>query len=133
MIKAVFDTNVFLSALFWGGMPQQALELALSRKVQGVVSPKILNELEDKLLDKFKFPESRTVEFLKLVSDNFETVKPEQRLKVVKEDPNDDKIVEAAVEGNAKYIVTGDKHLLKLEKFEKIEILTPREFLQKIK
>ena len=52
------------------------------------------------------------------------------RLTVFREDPADDRYLEAAVEGGASYIVSGDRLLLALDTYEGIEILTPRRFLQ---
>jgi len=59
-------------------------------------------------------------------------VEPLEKLDVVKEDPDDNKILECAKEGKVDYIVTQDKHLLKLKSFEGIEILNPCEFLKKV-
>ena len=59
-------------------------------------------------------------------------VLPRQKFKIVKEDPDDNKIVEAAVEGNCDFIVSSDKHLLKLKEFKGIKIITPKEFFKLI-
>ena len=56
-------------------------------------------------------------------------VVPQERLAVVKDDPDDDKYVECAVEGDASYIVSGDRHLLALGEYRGIRIVTPREFV----
>ena len=133
MIKAVIDTNVFLSALFWDGKPKQVVKLALSKKIKGVSSTQILEELESKLLKKFKYPEEQTVRYLQLIVEHFSIVKPERKIDIVKDDSDDNKIVEAAVEAKANYIVTGDKHLLKIGNYHEIKIIKPNEFLKKIK
>jgi putative PIN family toxin of toxin-antitoxin system len=57
-------------------------------------------------------------------------VAPSQRLEVVYDDPDDNKFVECAVEGHARYIVSGDKHLLRLGSYEQIEILPPADFVR---
>lgn len=80
MIRVVFDTNVFLSALFWSGKPKHVIELALERKIIGVTSPIILTELEEKLLKKFNYPKDQTESYLRLVIENFEAVKPKESL-----------------------------------------------------
>ena len=56
-------------------------------------------------------------------------VKPKKRIQIVKDDPDDDKFIEAAVEGRAKYIISQDKHLLRIKEFEGIKIMKPEEFL----
>lgn len=57
-------------------------------------------------------------------------VKPTKRINEIKDDPSDNKFLEAAIAGNADYIVSGDKHVLKLKKFKDILIVTPAEFLE---
>ena len=59
-------------------------------------------------------------------------VHPKSKFNVVKDDPDDDKIIEAAVEGKAEYIITQDNHLLKLKEFKGIKIVTPKDFLELI-
>lgn len=130
MIKIVIDTNVFLSALFWNGKPKKVIELALEKKIMGVTSTEILSELEEKLLKKFKYPENQTNSYLKLIIENFEIVKPKVKVDVVKDDPDDNKIIETALESKAKYIVTGDKHLLNIDSYKKIIILTPNQLIK---
>lgn len=56
-------------------------------------------------------------------------VRSELKLEIIKDDPDDDKFIEAAVTGKADYLVTQDNHLLKIKKFREINILTPQEFL----
>lgn len=60
-------------------------------------------------------------------------VKPRQKLKIVLDDPDDDKFINCALEGKAKWIISGDKHLLNLKTFKEIKIFSPREFLEKNK
>jgi uncharacterized protein len=131
MIKAVIDTNVFLSALFWSGKPNEVVRLALSKHFIAITSLPILEELENKLLKKFKYPKDQTETYLKLIIEAFSLVKPKTKVIVV-EDSDDNKIIEAALESKADYIVTGDKHLLKIGNYCGIKILTPNNFLKKI-
>lgn len=56
-------------------------------------------------------------------------VAPEEKILVVLADPSDNKFLEAAIAGKTDYIVSGDKHLLELKKFQSIPIITAREFL----
>lgn len=57
-------------------------------------------------------------------------VEPVEKLNIVKEDPDDNMVLECAKAGKVDYIVSNDKHLLKLKEFEGIKIVTPKEFLQ---
>ena len=130
-IKTVIDTNIFLSGLFFGGKPKKVLDLCLQNKIIGVTSREILLELEEKLVEKFDFPEEKTAKFLTLITKEFKVVEPQQRIDIV-EDKKDNKIIEAALESNAEYIVTGDKHLLKIQEYSKTIIITPKEFMEAI-
>lgn len=64
--------------------------------------------------------------FLKIIK----LVLPQIKIQAVKEDPDDDKVLEAALEANADYIVSGDTHLLKIKEFKGIKIITAKEFLK---
>ena len=131
MIKAVIDTNVFLSAIFWGGKPKEVLRLIFSKRIIGVTSPAILEEIENKLIQKFNYPKEQAEEYLKLIIENFHVVNPELKVDIV-EDPKDNKIIEAAIEAGADFIITGDRHLLKIKGYEGIEIIAPNEFLSRV-
>ena len=58
---------------------------------------------------------------------------PKRKVNVVKDDPDDNKFIEAALEGKADYIVTQDRHLLNIKEFEGIKMVTPKEFLRILK
>ena len=133
MIKVVFDTNVFISALFWKGKPKQVVELALSRKIVGVTSTKILLELKKKLIEKFSYPLDQTEQYLQIIAKECLMVSPFMKINIVTEDSTDNKIVEAAVAGNTDYIVTGDNHLLKIGSYRGIQIVTPNKLITILK
>ena len=61
--------------------------------------------------------------------NNSEIVEPSVKIDIIKDDPDDNKILECAIAGNVDCIVSNDKHLLKLKEFKGIKILTPKEFL----
>jgi len=128
MIRAVLDTNVLISALFWKGNPEKIVRKCLEKEIIGVTSPAILRELEKKLLSKFKYPSEETRKYIELLIKEFEVVSPRRKVKVVK-DADDNKIIEAAIEAKAKYVVSGDSHLLDLKEYEGIQMVGPREFL----
>ena len=70
--------------------------------------------------------------FLRAIEVNSIIVKPNLKLQVIDEDAEDNKILECALASGADIIVSGDKHLLKLGRFRKTRILTPREFFDNI-
>jgi uncharacterized protein len=126
--RVVLDTNVFLSALTFGGKPEVVFEMARSGKIQLVVSASILAELASILRGKFAWDDEDVREALMVVGRHAELVKPGLRLQVL-EDDADNRILECAVEGRADWIVSGDHHLLDLKEFQGIPIVRVSAFL----
>ena len=126
----VYDTNVLISGMVWGGIPYDCIELAQQEKVEGVTCDEILNEFEDKLTTKLGFSPSDAAEIVAGLLDFLQIVEIPNRLKGVTADPDDDMIIECAVVGGATHIVTGDqKHLLPLGNYKGILIVKPADFL----
>lgn len=131
-MKVVADTNVFISALLFGGLPGGFLDLALLGVFSLAISPALLHELDEKLRSKFELPtEDAAVVRQKLLSVA-ELVTPNLTLEVVADDPDDNRVLECAVEANADYIVSGDRHLRKMKQYGGIPVLTVRQFLDLI-
>lgn len=128
-LKVVLDTNVYLSGIIFGGNSRHILDLAIENKITIFTSPSILLEVSEKLNKKFKWNEDQIITVIKAISKTAEVIKPQNKLKIVKSDPSDNKIIEAAVEGNTEYIVSGDKHLLDIKQFRSIQIVSPSQFL----
>jgi putative PIN family toxin of toxin-antitoxin system len=132
-MKVVFDTNVWVSALAFQGEVRKVLETAIAEEVQPVVSLPILRELERVLFGKkFGFPPSFAVSVVHHIQLMSLVVHPTQQVHLVREDATDNIILECALEGNADYIISGDRHLPRLKAFHGIPILTPRQFLEKM-
>ncbi len=128
--KVVFDTNIYISAIIFGGNPRQCLELARSGDIQLISSKAILLELAEKLRDKFNWPEEDIADVIFGISVFAKIINPNKTIKLIKTDPPDNRILEAGLEIKADYIVSGDKkHLLSLEKFESIPIISAKQFL----
>ncbi|MCC7308743.1 MAG: putative toxin-antitoxin system toxin component, PIN family [Acidobacteria bacterium] len=131
-LRGVFDNNVLVSAALLGGFPRQAFDKLLENGTV-LVSVSVLLELAD-VLNRPKFEKYVThdermrfmVSFLKVA----ELIEINETITVCR-DPKDDKLLELAVSGNADFLVTGDKDLLVLNPFRGVEIITPREFLDK--
>ena len=127
--RVVFDTNVLVSALvFPGGRGEAALRRIIDETDQLVLSRAIVDELLDVLARKFARDAEELAHVAVFVTELAVVVAPKRRLRVVKDDP-DNRILECAVAGRAEVIVTGDKALLALKLYEKIRILTLREYL----
>ena len=126
----VYDTNVLISGMVWGGIPYDCIELAQQGKVEGVTCDEILNEFEDKLTAKLGFSPSDAAEIVTGLLDFLQIVEVPNCLKGVTADPDDDMIIECAVVWGATHIVTGDqKHLLPLGNYQGILIVKPADFL----
>jgi len=127
--RVVFDTNILVSALvFPGGRGEAALRRIIEQTDQLILSRPIVDELLDVLARKFARDAEELAHVAVFVTELAVVVAPKRRLRVVKDDP-DNRILECAVTGRAEAIVTGDKALLALRFYQKIRILTLREYL----
>jgi uncharacterized protein len=128
-LKAVFDTNIFVSALALpGGQAERAIDLVIDARVNLCISKDIIHEVLGVLAQKFsKGPEelSRTAVFL---SELAELVAPRKRLAVLDDEP-DNRILECAATGHADVIVTGDRAMLNLKNYQEIRVVSLRQFL----
>ena len=129
--KIVVDTSVYISAILFGGNPEKIRKLSKEKKIELLVSEAIIAEIAKILRKKFDW---KSWQISKLIDEIRETailVIPRQTLSVIKEDEDDNRVLECAVEGKAQYIITGDKrHLLSLKEYQGIKILSPAEFLK---
>jgi putative PIN family toxin of toxin-antitoxin system len=128
MNRAVLDSNVYISALLFGGIPRAVVELAQLGEFESFVSAPLIQEIEEVLKKKFLWPDSmirraavktwRAAHIIKTESEVDECV-----------DPGDNRVLECALTAQADFIVTGDRHLLHLHPYRDIQILNPRQFL----
>jgi putative PIN family toxin of toxin-antitoxin system len=130
-VIAVYDTNILISAFIGRGSPHKALKAVFAGKVRLIISPDILIEFEDVISGpKFNYTEKHVRRILTVVFKVAKVVEPDFTVEMVKEDPDDNKVIEAAIAGKAEYIVTGDKHLLSLAKVKNISIISAKDFLK---
>lgn len=131
-LKVVFDTNIFISAIIFGGNPRTCLELAREGKIQLFSSLSILLELAKKLAAKFGWKDKDIKEVIQGISKFAVIIKPTIKIDKIKGDKTDNRILECAVTAKADCVISGDKHhLLSLKKFENIPILSSTQFLNK--
>lgn len=136
-MKITVDTNILISATFWYGDSFEIIDRAENKEFELVLSPAIVQEYEEVLeyeeiqekISKKNLTMKQTVEKIKAMST---LVNPSETVNEVIADPDDNAVLECGSEGNVKYIVTNDKHLLKLKEFKGIKIITPHNFLQEI-
>ena len=127
--KIVIDTNIYISAIFWGGKPRAIVDLGRSGQVLIFTSSEIEEEIEKKLRTKFGLSDEETAQILLDFSTFTVPVIVSRRVSVIDDDPDDDKFIECAVASRAGFIVSGDKHLLDLEEYERIRMMKAADFL----
>ncbi len=125
----VLDTNILISAILYGGKPRDILSQVLSKEILAITSPILLAELVDVLAKKFTLAPDDILLIEEEVKNHFILVYPKKSIEVLKKDPPDNRVLEAAVEGHCGWIVTGDKELLNLKSFRSIKIVTASEFI----
>jgi uncharacterized protein len=126
----VIDTNVYISAIFWGGKPRKVLELGRNGRISIFTSSEIQAEIETKLKTKFGIEEREVAQILLDYSMFTLPIKPLEKISVIAADPDDDKFIECAVAAEAGCIVSGDKHLLDLKNYRDIQIMKAAHFLK---
>lgn len=130
VLRVTADTNILISGLnFKRGKPFELLELARTGKISLAVSESILREMEDVLRRKFGWNDEDIADGRKRITAMARTVKPTVRLDVIKEDPDDNKILECASSSSSDFIVSGDKDLLRLGHYDSVRILNVSDFL----
>lgn len=130
-MRAVADTNVYISALNFGGTAEEVLTLARARAFDLFTSPSILAEVEGVLIRKFHWSARRAREAIELVREFTRVVNPETSVAVITEDEPDNRILECALAARAEVILSGDTHLRALRAFQGIPIMGLREFLER--
>jgi uncharacterized protein len=138
-MRVVLDTNVFVSAVFFGGTPGTLLPLIDS----GIITPCFTSFTFEELTDVLRREEfvphhdklaSSILEFLLHIKDHalfFESL--DDVPNYIPQDPDDNLILACALSAGVKHIISGDAHLLALKKFNGISILTPTQFLRVIR
>ena len=130
-MKVVLDTNVIISAVFWGGPPRRVLEACVDGRLSLMCSMEILDEYVRVLSDPvFGAKPTETTYWTELLLQLADFVVPATIEQVIPDDPADKMFLACALAGEAAAIVSGDKHLLRLGSYQGIPILSPREFLE---
>lgn len=134
-MKVVLDTNVFISGIFWEGNSSSAIINAWRNGDFSLVSSHTIIEEFVRVLKNFKIKMDEEIiqKWQCMILENSIIVESLHKLEIVKADPSDDKFFEAAVAGNADYIVSQDRHLLQVRQYQNIQVLAPSEFLQKLR
>jgi len=130
-IKAILDTNVLISGIFWKGAPFEILKAWQEHRFRLAMTLPILYEYRrvlDEMNKRRPIPVLSTI--LEIIELQSEMVEPVSFAKAVCDDPDDDKFLEAALAANADYVVSGDAALLSLKNYRRIQIVRPASFLK---
>lgn len=131
MMLIVLDTNVFISGMFWKGKEHDVLQLCIDEVHQNITSPVLVDELKRVLgYKKFDLKWNDIDDMLQIYISFSKIIHPDVVINAVEGDPSDDRFIECAVSGDAKIIITGDKHLLDIQQYDNIEIIKPADFLK---
>lgn len=133
MLKVVIDTNVFISGvLVETGNPSLVIKAwKRAHKYQLFITEEIIQEVL-KVMHRLNVNADIIADWDKVIRKNAISVIAARKIEVIKEDPSDNKFLECAIEAQADYIISGDKHLKKLVEFEGIKIIDVRKFLDVI-
>lgn len=130
-MRIVLDTNVLISGVFFGGFPRKILSSIVTRKLTAYATAEIINEYEEivqEMIDRKQGHINRTI--LVPLIKAMEIITPSSHIEICR-DPDDDKFLECAKDSHALYIISGDKDLLAVEKYENIQIVTAKNFYEK--
>ena len=134
-MRVVFDTNVVTSASFWRGAPFDCLTVWAGGGCEVVVSPALLAEYNETIEElRLEYPRRPFVPWADALAESAGLVFPTDRATGATPDPADEMVLECALAGEADFLVSGDKkHLLPLGQFRDIAIVSPAEFLRRMK
>ena len=129
--KVVIDTNVFVSGLTFKGKPREVLDLVWRGDIESYISPFILKELEETLRKDFSWDRDQIKHTIEKIKARTILIQPKNKVSVIKENADDNHILECAIEGKVQYLISGDrKHLLPLKEYQGTKIISPSDFLK---
>ena len=126
-MRVILDANVVIAAAASRGLCEAILELCLEHH-HIILCESILDEITEKLRSKIKVSPPVIAEYLKILRNNAELLRPEEVQKTICRDPDDLMILGLVAPGKADVIVTGDKDLLVIKDYRGARIMTPRDF-----
>lgn len=136
-VNTVLDTNVLVSGLLWAGTPRKLLEAARSQQLTLFTSQELLDELQTvlnrpKFATRLQIAGTTASKLIGQYAALARIVVPAPLPTTICDDPDDDAVIACAVAANAEVIVSGDDDLLRLAKYNTIDILTAGELMQRL-
>lgn len=134
----VLDTNVWVSAMIWGGSPASIVKAAEDGRILIPVSEEIVEEISQtlayrRLREIYEESGVSREELVETILRIGKLIVIKTKLNVIREDSSDNKFLECAVDSDADYLVSGDEHLLRIEHYQRTHILSVRQFLKLLK
>ena len=128
-MKIVIDTNVLISAMYFGGNPRKLVRLLLKDSFDAFANEEIVNEYNE-VTDEFmeKYEDKLADVALPDIISKMHQIEVTTEVHICR-DPDDDKFIGCAIDSKSKYIVSGDKDLLAVDKYENVDIVTVADFL----
>ncbi|MBI2144810.1 putative toxin-antitoxin system toxin component, PIN family [Candidatus Woesearchaeota archaeon] len=129
-MHVVLDTNVLLSSTLWDGSVAQKLLFKFLKSDTAIFSSEaIISEYKKVLKRDFEYSDEEVLAIVGKLVLFLNFVNPSEKINVIKEDPDDNKVIECALASSSAYLITYDKHLLNLGSFRSIKIMTPEHAL----
>src|SRR3989344_8504542 len=128
-MRIVADTNFLISATQWDySVAHKLLKKLIISDAEIFTTQDILDETSEVLERDFEYSKNGANNIIKKILLFAKLIEPKQKINVIKDDPDDNKVIECAIESFSDYIITYDRHLLKLKEYKGIKIITPEEF-----
>ena len=129
-MRIVIDTNVLASAIVFGGKPAELMQLVLMQTISAVATQEIIAEYQSTIDSLFQKYKGRDLFFsADSIYSAMEIIPAQTRVDVCR-DPDDNKFISCAIDGQCYYIVSGDKDLLTLKEYSDVKIVTVAEFFE---
>lgn len=128
-MKVTVDTNFLISATQWDySVAHKLLKKFILSEAEIFTTQNILDETAEVLERDFEYSKDEVKNIIGKILLFAKLTEPKQKIDVIKDDPDDNKVIACAIESSSEYIITYDRHLLKLKEYEGIKIITPEEF-----
>src|SRR3989338_1302236 len=132
-MKITVDTNFLISATQWDySVAHKLLKKLILSDAEIFTTQDILDETAEVLERDFEYSKDEAENIIERILLFVKLIEPKQKIDAIKDDPDDNKVIECAVESSSDYIVTYDGHLLKLEEYKGIEIVKPEEIFKEL-
>jgi len=129
-MRIVLDANIIISSFFWGGNPKIIVERIISGIDELFISKEILEEIEGVIRrPKFHTDNDRINYFINSIEEIGNKITPQKLGETGSRDRTDNKYIECGTTANVDYIISGDIHLLELKKYQNMQIVSAKNYL----